>query len=247
MNKKFLDDSGVLYFWQKIKNLFVAKEDGKGLSTNDYTTAEKDKLTGIAAGANKYTHPTGDGNSHVPATGTTSSGKVLKAGATANSAAWTVLTKSDVGLGNVDNTADSDKPVSTPQQEALDLKHDAADAFSGAYADLTGKPTIPTKTSQLINDSTYQTSAQVSASISAALEGIADIDFKVVTTLPATGIKGVIYLMANSGTSPNAYDEYIYVNGAFEKIGTTDVDLSGYLKDTDFVAITNAEIDAIVV
>lgn len=36
----------------------VDKVTGKGLSTNDYTTDEKTKLAGIAAGANKYTHPT---------------------------------------------------------------------------------------------------------------------------------------------------------------------------------------------
>lgn len=36
---------------------YVQKEDGKGLSTNDYTTAEKEKLAGIAEGANNYTHP----------------------------------------------------------------------------------------------------------------------------------------------------------------------------------------------
>ena len=36
-----LNENGLLYFWQKIKNLFVQKETGKGLSTNDYTTAEK--------------------------------------------------------------------------------------------------------------------------------------------------------------------------------------------------------------
>ena len=35
----------------------VNAESGKGLSTNDYTTAEKQKLAGIAAGANNYTHP----------------------------------------------------------------------------------------------------------------------------------------------------------------------------------------------
>ena len=35
----------------------VSVESGKGLSTNDYTTAEKNKLAGIAAGANVYTHP----------------------------------------------------------------------------------------------------------------------------------------------------------------------------------------------
>ena len=35
----------------------VDKATGKGLSTNDYTNAEKEKLAGIAAGANNYTHP----------------------------------------------------------------------------------------------------------------------------------------------------------------------------------------------
>lgn len=60
-----------------------------------------------------YVHPTGDGNLHVPATGTTNNGKVLKAGATAGSATWSQLTKSDVGLNNVDNTADANKNVAT--------------------------------------------------------------------------------------------------------------------------------------
>ena len=35
----------------------VDKADGKGLSTNDYTTADKEKLDGISEGANNYTHP----------------------------------------------------------------------------------------------------------------------------------------------------------------------------------------------
>ena len=36
----------------------VNVQSGKGLSTNDYTTTEKNKLAGIAAGANNYVHPT---------------------------------------------------------------------------------------------------------------------------------------------------------------------------------------------
>ena len=51
---KYLDNDGLIYLWSKIKNLFsgkVDKEAGKGLSTNDYTTAEKNKLAGIASGA----------------------------------------------------------------------------------------------------------------------------------------------------------------------------------------------------
>ena len=38
-------------FAAKIESLFVKKESGKGLSTNDYTTTEKSKLAGIATGA----------------------------------------------------------------------------------------------------------------------------------------------------------------------------------------------------
>ena len=51
---KYLDENGLLYFWQQLKLLFAGKVDkvnGKGLSTNDYTTADKNKLAGIATGA----------------------------------------------------------------------------------------------------------------------------------------------------------------------------------------------------
>lgn len=41
---KYLDTTGVTYLWNKIKNKFVAKVDGKGLSTNDFTNDEKTKL-----------------------------------------------------------------------------------------------------------------------------------------------------------------------------------------------------------
>lgn len=48
---KYLDLDGLSYLWGKITSKFVAKETGKGLSTNDFTTAEKTKLAGIEAGA----------------------------------------------------------------------------------------------------------------------------------------------------------------------------------------------------
>lgn len=41
----------------KLNGLFVRKEDGKVLSSNDYTNEEKDKLAGVADGANKYVLP----------------------------------------------------------------------------------------------------------------------------------------------------------------------------------------------
>lgn len=75
----------------------VDKEDGKGLSANDFTDALLNKLNGIAVGATKveksttngnvkvngvetvvYTHPIGDGNNHLPSGGKV--GQVLRAG-----------------------------------------------------------------------------------------------------------------------------------------------------------------------
>lgn len=55
---KYLNDTGLSYFWGKLKAYFVAKEAGKGLSTNDFTDTLKTKLDGIATGANNYSLPT---------------------------------------------------------------------------------------------------------------------------------------------------------------------------------------------
>lgn len=54
---KFLTFEGLSHFWTKCKTYFVAQEAGKSLSSNDYTDAEKTKLSGVATGANKYTLP----------------------------------------------------------------------------------------------------------------------------------------------------------------------------------------------
>ncbi len=69
---------------------------------------------------------------------------------------------------------------------------------------------------------------------------------QIVTSTEEMTEENIIYLLANSGSKNNSYDEYIVVEGNPEKIGTTDVDLTGYLKDSDFVAITNQQIDEIV-
>lgn len=94
----------------------VDKVTGKDLSTNDFTNALKEKLEGISAGANDYEHPTGDGNLHVPATGTTNNKKVLMAGTTAGSAAWTSLTSDHI------TTTTAKQFVSNTQISAWDSK-----------------------------------------------------------------------------------------------------------------------------
>ena len=92
----------------------------------------------------------------------------------------------------------------------------------------------------------YQTESEVQQLIDDELAGITGIEFEIVATLPATGTKGVIYLVG--ATSP--YDEYIWVEPTggtayFEQIGSTSIDLSGYVQASEMHALTNAEIDTI--
>lgn len=54
-----------------ITTTYVKKDGEKVLSTEDFTTELKNKLDGIAANANNYTHPSGDGNNHIPSGGST--------------------------------------------------------------------------------------------------------------------------------------------------------------------------------
>lgn len=237
---KFLTKDGLLYFWQKIVNAFVKKESGKGLSTNDYTTDEKNKLAGIDSQANKTVVDT--------ALNTTSTNPV----------------QNKVVKAALDNKVDSvsGKGLSTNDlTDDLVSKINSASSFSGSYEDLTNKPTIPTNNNQLTNGAGYQTASQVetiitgkgyqtssdvSTAISTAIAGVTQFNYSIVSSLPTTGVKGTIYLVANSGTNPNIYDEYIYVNDKFEKLGTTDISLDGYVQTGDLEAITNTEIDTIV-
>ena len=137
----------------------VDKEAGKGLSSNDYTTAEKEKVavidtsgTGNRYLANDGTYkvvqggggtggvtdyedlsslPQINGNTLIgnktseelglqPAGSYATSGEL--AAHTGNTQNPHQVTKAQVGLGNVDNTSDADKPVSTAQQQALNAK-----------------------------------------------------------------------------------------------------------------------------
>ena len=142
------------------------------------------------------------------------------------------------------------------QYQAFNKANAAAPKVSPA---LTGTPTAPTAATGT-NTTQIATTAFVVAEISSELANITGIDFQVVTALPATGVKGTIYLVSNGGSGTNGYDEYIWLSSAsrFEKIGTTEVDLSGYAttsalttglagKQDTMAEMTAAEIDAICV
>ena len=111
----------------------------------------------------------------------------------------------------------------------------------------TGIPTTPTATQGTKNTQIANT-AFVASEISTAMSKITGVQFEVVTELPSTGEDGVFYLLSHTHSDDDdAYDEYVWVSSSskFEKIGNTDVDLSGYIKNSDISAIANTDIDTI--
>ncbi|MBO7732748.1 MAG: hypothetical protein J6S67_09355 [Methanobrevibacter sp.] len=80
-----------------------------------------------------------------------------------------------------------------------------------------------------LKSETY-TRAEVEQLIAAIKQG----KFEIVAELPASGDTNVIYLVPKStAQTSNSYDEYVYINNAWEKIGDTDIDLSGYVTDDE--------------
>lgn len=62
-----------------------------------------------------------------------------------------------------------------------------------------------------------------------AIGGITEFDTSVVNELPQNGVKGIIYFVPHNHGTGDTYDEYIWVSNTFEKIGNTDIDLSGFI------------------
>ena len=73
------------------------------------------------------------------------------------------------------------------------------------------------------------------------------IQYTVVEELPETGQEGVIYLIGNGGTEPNIYDEYIWNTDPpkWEKIGTTEIDLTPYYQKTEVDALLDGKINLV--
>lgn len=121
-----------------------------------------------------YKHPTGDGNHHVPATGTTNAGKYLKAGATAGSEAWSKIAASDItGL-----------PTRLPNPQALKFTGAATATYDGSGAVTVNIPTSGTTDASLTlqmnggttegtNKFTFNGSAAKAVNITPALIGAA--------------------------------------------------------------------------
>lgn len=140
--------------------------------------------------------------------------------------------------------------------------------------------TVATKVSELTNDSNYQNAEQVSNAITTALQSYytksqtdtaiatavanaSHLKYEIVASLPTESIsETTIYLVAKqTAEGQNAYTEYLRINGAWEAIGDTMIDmtqyytktetdsaiteaLKAYVKISDMVEITAGEVDA---
>ena len=206
----------------------VDKVSGKGLSTNDYTNAEKTKLSEIDAGAEVNVIET----VKVNGTALEVTDKAVNVSVPVASSSSPVM-DGTAAVGTSSNYARADH-VHPKDTSKANL----------ASPTFTGTPKAPTAAAGT-NTTQIATTQFVTTAVSNAIAGVTQISYQVVESLPTTGSAGVIYLVAHSHGTGDAYDEYIWTGTTFEKIGNTDVDLSGYWAKADLVAITNAEIDTI--
>lgn len=255
-----LDENGLAHLWQRIKLLVtnnvsnkVDKVSGKGLSTNDYTNAEKTKLAGIAEGAQKNVQPdlaliSGDGaiknKPTIPA----------KVSQLTNDRQYQtdddVTASISTRLGVLDFNSETDFEKHITDGDIADRylvidklnQTDGKISASGAVAG----DVIKSKIDALVDQNYLATQRFVTDEVASAVGKITSFEYKVVSELPpeSDGVKGTIYLLRHGGNdNTNSFDEYILVDtyssggitysAHYEKIGTTDIDLTPYAKKTE--------------
>ncbi len=110
---------------------------------------------------------------------------------------------------------------------------------SGTVALTTDIPSVPswalqsTKPTYTASEVGATTSSEVSSMISSAVSSITSFSTEIVSTLPTSGQTGRFYFVPNSSSvEQNIYDEYIYVDNKWEKLGAFNsgtIDLNGYI------------------
>ena len=113
--------------------------------------------------------------------------------------------------------------------DGLFLKKSEYTAPTIQIVKVNGSPLSPDGSKAVnIDLSTYAIKTEVTQEIAQAVSGITSFEAQVVEELPGTGTKGILYLVANSGSGQNVYDEYLWVTDKYEKLGTREIDLSQY-------------------
>lgn len=291
--KKFLDQNGVLYVWTKLKTLLGGKVDKefktgsqsqyKVLSDNNLTDELVTKINN--AGDSSFSGNYGDLKSKPSINGHELASGENSLETLGIQAAGDYATKAELGnkVSKEDGKGLSTEDYTTAEKTKLGGIQTGAQVnviesvkVNGIAQEADGKAVniaVPTKVSQLSNDSKFQTETEVTSKVNNAVadkvnqtqmtsaisaattdmatktyvtQQLANINKKaVVTSTEEMTDPNTIYLMANVGEQDNSYDEYIVYDGTPEKIGTTKVDLTNYVQDSDLIAITNGEIDEI--
>lgn len=273
---KYLDQNGLLYFWQKIVNKFVAKESGKGLSTNDFTTEEKNKLSGIAAGAQVNVKPDWNASSGnaaeilnkptIPSKTsdlTNDSGFITKDQVPEGAVASNTTPKMDgtaaVGVETAFARGDHVHPSDTSKANTADVY-----AKTETYTQTEVDSKLNLKANSATTLSGYgiadaYTKSEVDGKLSAVYKPAGNTLFANLPTPSASNL-GNVYNMTDAFTTDSRFIDseptqypigtnvvVVQVEDAYYfDILAGFVDLSGYLEVSDMVAITNQEIDTIV-
>lgn len=154
-------------------------------------------------------------------------------GAKADSAVQSVAEGSQNGYISVDGT-----DVAVKGLKALAFKESLAKGDVG-LGNVENKTMDATPTASSEN---YVTSGGVKTYVDNAIAAVKQFQYEVVSALPAASADtmGKIYLVSDVHNSADNYDEFITLekDGAYswEKIGNTDIDLSGYVKKTTTIA-----------
>ena len=155
-------------------------------------------------------------------------------------------TKSDVGLGNVDNV--KQYSASNPPPYPVTSVNGQSGEVSIGASDVGAMPAstkIPAKTSEITNDSGFITKAVSDLAnyysksttyskdeVNALVSAIPKFAISVVSSLPTSNISATTIYLLSGGSGSNLYTEYIYVNGKWEILGSQAVDLTGYATET---------------
>ena len=84
--------------------------------------------------------------------------------------------------------------------------------------------------------SNVYTKTETDSAIATAIAEVDHLSREIVETLPENANANVIYMvLRGGGTGQDVYNEYMYINGAWEIIGDTSVDLTGYAKTEDIL------------
>lgn len=113
-------------------------------------------------------------------------------------------------------------------------------SFTGDYNDLINLPIIPSLEG-------YATTEYVEDKLSEAIAQVEKFDFILVDELPEQGESNHIYLVLHEHGESDIYDEYIWIEStqSFEKIGNTDIDLSGFYNKKEVDDFLSNKVDKV--